>query len=185
MFCRGLALHMDGARFANAVVALNASPADLTWRAGVDVLSFGATKNGALAAKHRRRRLIAESRGVAFFVFVLLPVPVDAEDGPLLRFPDQQSRKNAVSKSIDSDVERSFCCSGVLRRSLQVIHFRPLQILGRREMLHSVVVARGGGIDQRCGKPFLPKSGQSDMVLFEVLISPGSKRQRDCRTGQS
>jgi threonine aldolase len=42
---------MDGARFANAVVALNASPAELTWRAGVDVLSFGATKNGALAAE--------------------------------------------------------------------------------------------------------------------------------------
>jgi threonine aldolase len=51
--CRrcGLALHMDGARFGNAVAALNCSPADLTWRAGVDVLSFGATKNGALAAE--------------------------------------------------------------------------------------------------------------------------------------
>ncbi len=48
---RGLALHMDGARFANAVAALGCSPADLTWRAGVDVLSFGATKNGALAAE--------------------------------------------------------------------------------------------------------------------------------------
>jgi threonine aldolase len=48
---RGLALHMDGARFANAVAALGCRPADLTWRAGVDVLSFGATKNGALAAE--------------------------------------------------------------------------------------------------------------------------------------
>ena len=47
----GLALHVDGARFANAVAALCCSPADLTWRAGVDVLSFGATKNGALAAE--------------------------------------------------------------------------------------------------------------------------------------
>lgn len=47
----GLKMHMDGARFANAVAALNCSPADLTWRAGVDVLSFGATKNGALAAE--------------------------------------------------------------------------------------------------------------------------------------
>ncbi|MFQ5953751.1 MAG: threonine aldolase family protein [Kiloniellales bacterium] len=47
----GLGLHMDGARFANAVVALGLSPADLTWRAGVDVLSFGATKNGAMAAE--------------------------------------------------------------------------------------------------------------------------------------
>ncbi len=47
----GLALHMDGARFANAVAATGAAPAALTWRAGVDVLSFGATKNGALAAE--------------------------------------------------------------------------------------------------------------------------------------
>ena len=46
-----LKLHMDGARFANAVVASNAKPADITWRAGVDVLSFGATKNGAFAAE--------------------------------------------------------------------------------------------------------------------------------------
>ncbi|TNE41286.1 MAG: low specificity L-threonine aldolase [Alphaproteobacteria bacterium] len=47
----GMATHMDGARFANALVALNCSPADMTWRAGVDVLSFGATKNGALMAE--------------------------------------------------------------------------------------------------------------------------------------
>ena len=46
-----LALHMDGARFANALASLNCKPADITWRAGVDALSFGATKNGALAAE--------------------------------------------------------------------------------------------------------------------------------------
>ena len=48
---RGMKVHMDGARFANAVAFLGASPADLTWRAGVDTLSFGATKGGALAAE--------------------------------------------------------------------------------------------------------------------------------------
>ena len=42
----GLRVHMDGARFANAVAALNLTPADLTWRAGVDVLCFGGTKMG-------------------------------------------------------------------------------------------------------------------------------------------
>jgi threonine aldolase len=47
----GLALHIDGARFANAVAALGCAPADVTWRAGIDALSFGATKNGALAAE--------------------------------------------------------------------------------------------------------------------------------------
>ena len=46
-----LAFHVDGARFANAVAYAGVSPADMTWRAGVDVLSFGATKNGALAAE--------------------------------------------------------------------------------------------------------------------------------------
>jgi threonine aldolase len=47
----GLKVHMDGARFANALTFLDCHPADVTWRAGVDVLSFGATKNGALAAE--------------------------------------------------------------------------------------------------------------------------------------
>lgn len=47
----GLSVHLDGARFANALVHLGCTPADLTWRAGVDVMSFGATKNGALAAE--------------------------------------------------------------------------------------------------------------------------------------
>jgi len=42
----GLRVQMDGARFANAVASLNVAPADITWRAGVDVLSFGMTKNG-------------------------------------------------------------------------------------------------------------------------------------------
>jgi threonine aldolase len=44
-------VHMDGARFANAMVRMNASPAKITWQSGVDVLSFGATKGGALAAE--------------------------------------------------------------------------------------------------------------------------------------
>lgn len=47
----GLKVHMDGARFANAVAALGCAPADLTWRAGVDVLCLGASKNGALMAE--------------------------------------------------------------------------------------------------------------------------------------
>lgn len=47
----GLAVHMDGARFANALVRLNCSPAQMTWKAGVDALCLGATKNGALAAE--------------------------------------------------------------------------------------------------------------------------------------
>jgi threonine aldolase len=48
---KGLKLHMDGARFANAVVSLGCHPGDVTWRAGVDVLSFGFVKNGAMSAE--------------------------------------------------------------------------------------------------------------------------------------
>jgi threonine aldolase len=56
----GVAVHMDGARFANSVIALGCTPAEMTWKAGIDVLSFGATKNGTLACEaviffHRAR----------------------------------------------------------------------------------------------------------------------------------
>ena len=47
----GMKLHMDGARFANAVAFLGCAPADVTWRVGVDALSFGFTKNGAMMAE--------------------------------------------------------------------------------------------------------------------------------------
>ena len=47
----GLLVHLDGARFANAIAALGCTPAAMTWRAGIDVVSFGATKNGAMNAE--------------------------------------------------------------------------------------------------------------------------------------
>jgi len=47
----GLPLHMDGARFANALVALETTPAEMTWKRGVDILSFGGTKNGCWCAE--------------------------------------------------------------------------------------------------------------------------------------
>jgi threonine aldolase len=48
---RGLGFHMDGARFANAVARLGCSPADLTWRVGLDALSFGFVKNGGMSGE--------------------------------------------------------------------------------------------------------------------------------------
>ncbi len=47
----GLVFHMDGARFANALVALEATPAEMTWKRGVDIMSFGGTKNGCWCAE--------------------------------------------------------------------------------------------------------------------------------------
>lgn len=79
---RKLGLHMDGARFGNAVATLGCCPADVTWRAGVDVLSFGFAKNGGMnaealvyfdpafvdAARYRRKRaghLLSKGRFLA------------------------------------------------------------------------------------------------------------------------
>lgn len=47
----GMKTHLDGARFANAIAALGCSPADMTWKAGVDTVSFGGTKNGLLGVE--------------------------------------------------------------------------------------------------------------------------------------
>ena len=86
---RGLGLHMDGARFANAVAHLACTPADLTWRAGVDVLSFGFVKNGGMSAEalvffkpelaaatlYRRKRaglLLSKGRYLAAQILALL-----------------------------------------------------------------------------------------------------------------
>jgi threonine aldolase len=48
---RGLLMHMDGARFSNALVKSGCTPADMAWRAGIDILSYGATKNGGMCAE--------------------------------------------------------------------------------------------------------------------------------------
>ena len=76
----GLKLHMDGARFANALSYVGCSPAELSWKAGVDVLSLGATKNGALAAE-----------AVVFF---------DAKPRPRVRVPAQARRPSPVQDAL-------------------------------------------------------------------------------------
>lgn len=86
---RGLRFHMDGARFANAIAHLGCSPADLTWRAGVEALSFGFVKNGGMSAEaliffdpagvgatHQRRKraghLLSKGRFLAAQILALL-----------------------------------------------------------------------------------------------------------------
>lgn len=88
---RKLGLHMDGARFGNAVATLGCMPADVTWRAGVDVLSFGFAKNGGMnaealvyfdpaladAARYRRKRaghLLSKGRFLAAQLLAFLKV---------------------------------------------------------------------------------------------------------------
>lgn len=111
----GLAVHMDGARFANALVGLNVTPADLSWRAGVDIMSFGATKNGAMAAEavvlfspdqadalmYRRKRaghLISKNRFVAAQLLAYL------DDGHWL---DLARRANDLARRLADGIESS------------------------------------------------------------------------------
>ncbi|MCD9149564.1 threonine aldolase family protein [Pseudophaeobacter flagellatus] len=71
----GLPLHLDGARFTNAMVALDCTPAEMTWKAGVDALSFGGTKNGLMGVeaviffdpKHAREFELRRKRGGHLF----------------------------------------------------------------------------------------------------------------------
>jgi threonine aldolase len=120
----GLAVHMDGARFANALVGLGVTPAELTWRAGIDVLSFGATKNGAMAAEavvlfapdradelmYRRKRaghLISKSRFVAAQLLAFLG------DGHWL---DLARSANDLARRLAEGIEKS----GVARLAFPV-----------------------------------------------------------------
>lgn len=104
----GMKLHMDGARFANALVHLKCEAADITWRAGVDALSFGATKNGALCAEaaiffdkadvrdfeYRRKKsghLLSKMR------FISAQLDAYLEDGLWLR---HAARANALAREL-------------------------------------------------------------------------------------
>lgn len=112
---RGMKLHMDGARFANALAGLNCSPADLTWKAGVDVLSFGGTKNGGMLLEavvffdaklaedflYRRMRggqLVSKSRYLGAQMLAYL------EDGLWL---DNARRANALATKLGDGLRRS------------------------------------------------------------------------------
>jgi len=109
----GLRVHMDGARFANALVHLGCTPAELTWKAGIDVLSFGATKNGAMMAEallvfdpalahelgRRRKRagqLLSKMR------FVSAQLEAYLEGGLWLRFA---RHANALAQALAEGVE--------------------------------------------------------------------------------
>jgi len=95
---RGLGLHMDGARFANAIAHLGCTPADVTWRAGVDALSFGFVKNGGMSAEaliffkpdlaaatlYRRKRaglLLSKGRYLSAQILALLDGDLWIENG--------------------------------------------------------------------------------------------------------
>ena len=103
----GLPCHMDGARFANALVATGATPAEMTWKAGIDVLSFGGTKNGLFGAeavilfdpeKAWEFELRRKRAGHLFSKHRLLSAQMEAylTDGLWLRLAEQANRAGAT-----------------------------------------------------------------------------------------
>ena len=109
----GLPCHLDGARFANALVATGASPAEMTWKAGIDVLSFGGTKNGLLGveavvffdpAKAWEFELRRKRGGHLFSKYRFLSAQMEAylEDGLWLRLAAQA---NAMGQRLAQGVE--------------------------------------------------------------------------------
>lgn len=108
----GLPCHLDGARFANALVATGASPAEMTWKAGIDVLSFGGTKNGLLGveavvffdpAKAWEFELRRKRGGHLFSKHRFLSAQMEAylEDGLWLRLAE---RANAMGQRLAQGV---------------------------------------------------------------------------------
>ncbi len=101
-----LPVHLDGARFANAIAATGASPAEMSWKAGVDALSFGATKNGAMGVeaviffdpKHAWEFELRRKRGAHLFSkhrFLSAQIAAYLEDGLWLELASMANAANA------------------------------------------------------------------------------------------
>ncbi|MBB4063094.1 threonine aldolase family protein [Gellertiella hungarica] len=112
---RGLPLHMDGARFANALAALGATPAEMTWKRGVDILSFGGTKNGCWMAEalvffdreHAREMPYLRKRSAQLFSksrFIAAQFDAYLEDGLWLQLA---AHANAMADRLREGLSRS------------------------------------------------------------------------------
>ena len=112
---RGLKLHMDGSRFANAIAGLGCSPAELTWKAGIDLMSFGATKNGALlldaviffdlqAAEDFAHRRVRAGQQVSKARYLGAQMTAYLQDGLWL---DNARRANALARRLAEGLRQS------------------------------------------------------------------------------
>ena len=111
----GLRVHMDGSRFANALAGLGCSPAELTWKAGVDLMSFGGTKNGALLldaviffdlqlADDFARRRVRSGQQVSKARYLGAQMAAYLQDGLWL---DSARRANALARKLAEGLRQS------------------------------------------------------------------------------
>ena len=188
---RGLAVHLDGARLANALARMNASPAEATWQAGIDALSFGATKNGALAAEavvffdparganmqERRKRgghLVSKHR------FIAAQMEAYLADGLWLRLA---RHANAMADRLAERLSAAGLGAGLAGRGQRGVRraagARGRTAQGRRRQLLSLEQRRAPGRHQGAGRRRPGAAG--DLVRHNPR---GSRPLRCNRAGQ-
>ena len=154
----GMKMHMDGARFANALVSLGCTPAEMTWKTGIDVLSFGGTKNGGMLLEavvffepsladdflYRRKRagqLISKSRFISAQMLAYLNDDVWLDNARrannlALRLADglQQSNQIRLSNPVQANEVFAFMPRGTFDRvQSQGAHFYEWPLAGTAE----------------------------------------------------
>ncbi len=179
----GLKCHMDGARFANALVYLGCTPAEMTWKSGIDVLSFGGTKNGAMILEcvvffdaalaedflYRRKRagqLLSKGRFLSAQMLAYL------QDGLWL---ENAGRANVLAAEVRSALEG---VSGVrLAAPVEANEIFPIMPRRLLEALHREGAKfyewplEGLEKDEVCGRLVLSfATPQEDVVKFSALV---------------
>jgi threonine aldolase len=159
---RGLKVHVDGARFANAVAALGCAPADISWRAGVDVLSLGGTKNGLpfgeavvffdreLAHEFGRRRMQG-GQLASKMRFLAAPWLGVLEDGAWLR---HAAHANAMAKRLAgalADVPRTRLLAPVEANGVFIDLPLPVIVRLREKGWHFYEFIGATGVRLMCG----------------------------------
>ena len=169
----GLPLHMDGARFANALVHLGATPADMTWKRGVDILSFGGTKNGCWCAealvlfdpsKARQMQYLRKRSAQLFSKSRFISAQFDAyfKDGLWL---DLARKSNAMAQRLAD----GFAATGKARLAWPTGSNELFAIL--RKDLAKAVREKGAAFYDWHAGPELAKTMNEDEILVRLVTS--------------
>lgn len=175
----GIGTHLDGARFANALVALNCSAADMTWKAGIDVVSFGGTKNGLMGVEAvvifdpdrawefelRRKR-----GGHLFSKHRYLSAQMDAYlDGDL--WLDLARKANAAAARLEAGLNAL--------PDVRLDHPRNANMIFCHMPRHLHEAAQRGGAIFYPGQTDHPESGPADELLSARLVCSWSTSDAD------
>lgn len=169
----GMQTHLDGARFANAIVALGCSPADMTWKAGVDAVSFGGTKNGLMGVEacimfnpeKAREFELRRKRGAHLFSknrFLAAQMQAYLTDGLWL---DLAARANASSARLAAGLDGHTDVRMAYERQANMIFFEAPRALHQRLLGQGAVYyVEDGDVD----------NGPAEAILTGRLVTDWS-----------